>query len=85
MRDFSGCRAALGPDLHFDPPDPVYVARSGAASVVVGLRLQPLIEQLCASWGPGDDVAVWLHAEGACRLVAVLRTVPGGGPLVTWL
>ena len=76
------CRADL-PPAH---PGPVYVARAGALCVDAGCRLQDFVEDLCGAWQAGGcDVAVWMHAEGVCRLVAVLRTGPGGGPLVTWL
>lgn len=78
--------SVVGPDLHFDPPGTLYVARTGAASVEVGLRLQPFLEQLCAAWEPGgDDVAVWLHQENRCRLVALLRDSLEGEPCVIWL
>jgi hypothetical protein len=54
--------------------------------VDAGCRLQDFVEGLCGAWQAGGcAVAVWMHAEGLCRLVAVLRTAPGGGPLVTWL
>jgi hypothetical protein len=76
----------LGPDLFFDAPDPLYVARCGAWSVEVGRRLKPFLEQLRRDWQAGaEDLAVWMHSGGRTRLVAVLRDGPGGSPLVTWL
>jgi hypothetical protein len=78
--------AVVGGDLHFDVPDPVYVARTGAACVDVDGCLEPLVQQLAAAWKAGDDdVVVWLLSRGRCRLVAVLRESPAGGLSVTLL
>ncbi len=82
----SAKRAVVGADLNFDLPDPLYVARTGAASVEADGRLEPLVKQLAATWKAGsDDVVVWELSAGRYRLVAVLRDSRGGPPLVTWL
>jgi hypothetical protein len=87
MRSTEEFLAVAGTDLYFDLSDLLYVARTGAACVDAGRRLQPFMQQLTAAWeAGGDDVAVWMLSEGCrCRLVAVLRDSPGGDPIITWL
>ena len=43
ISDISAQRAVIGPDLHFDVPEWLYVARTGAAGVEVGCRLVALV------------------------------------------
>ncbi len=76
----------IGTDLHFELPDLLYVARTGAACVDAGGCLNLFVKDLAGTWqAGGDDVAVWMFSEGRCRLVAVLRDSPAGLPVITWL
>jgi hypothetical protein len=75
----------LGRDLHFEVPERLYVARTGAACIEVGGSLESFIEEITDTWEPGgDDVAIWLHARGACRIVAFVRD-DQGSPCITFL
>src|SRR5262249_53563604 len=74
----------------FTPPNaasPRYVARSSDGSCVdVGASLDSFVSELCSRWKWEDgDVAVWMEAEGASRLVAVVRAGAEGEAAVSWL
>jgi hypothetical protein len=56
----------------------LYVARTGAACIEVGGSLECLTEEITDTWEPGgEDVAIWLHVRGTCRLVALVRDDQG--------
>jgi hypothetical protein len=75
----------LGLDLHFEVPEWLYVARTGSACVEVGGSLESLTEAITHTWEPGsEDVVIWLHARGACRMVAFVRD-DQGSPCITFL
>ncbi len=67
---------------------PRYVARSSDGSLVeVGASLESFVGELCSRWEREDgDVAVWMNeAEGASRLVAVVRAGKEGEGVVAWV
>ncbi len=70
------------------PATPRYVARSSDGSLVeVGASLDSFVADLRSRWSPEDgDVAVWMNeAEGASRLVAMIRPGAEGEGVVSWL
>ena len=75
----------LGLDLHFEVPEWLYVARTGAACVEVGGSLESLTREITHTWEPGsEDVVIWLQARDTCRLVALVRD-DQGSPCITFL